>query len=173
MKKSIKYSKALAQRILSQIESGKNLREICRQDGYPTPRAVHLWRHKDIHTIGDKTFGEVFLVSESIRISNRVEQVLEAADEDGYTYLTKKLGREPSQLEVRSDEARRRRQIDTIKFLVAREISAQTKRVEVAHTGQIDSGMTVNVLSYNAAEEGSVIDLQPEHLKIEEEPTDV
>ena len=165
----------MANRILTHVENGGNLREFCRKEGSPSTKAVNDWRKRPSckvnvgsgSDIEETSFGAAFGTAEDIRISNRVEYLLESMSEDGYQFLKDKLAREPTQLELRSDEARRRREIDTVKFLAAREIASQAKRIKVEHSGEVSAGLQVNVINYNEdAPSGEIIDLQPEDLKL-------
>ena len=172
----VRYSKVMANRILKHVEEGGNLREFCRKNGAPSTWAVNDWRKRPSckvnvgsgSDIEETSFGDAFWTAEAIRISSRVEYLIESMSEDGYQFLKDKLGREPTQLELRSDEARRRREIDTVKFLAAREIASHAKRIKVEHSGEVSTGLQINLINYNGedTQSGEVIDLQPDELKL-------
>jgi hypothetical protein len=48
----ITYSDAIAQRICDELDSGRSLEAICRDDGMPCVATVHRWARLDLHGFG-------------------------------------------------------------------------------------------------------------------------
>lgn len=160
-KKRVRYSHAIAKKILLLIESKKTIARICEMPNMPEKRSIWRWRqeHED--------FNEAFRRSEDIRLSGLVDEMIDLTEEDVIKYLKDK-GTVPDKGAVFAETQRRRLRVDTIKFLAARLYGTHSREPEETKVSTV-----VNVVNYKPETEvkevglapKKVIDLQPAHLK--------
>ncbi len=160
-KTQVRYSKKLCDEILLLIEQKKTLTYICKLEGMPSMRSIYGWRHKY------PDFNERFKVSEEIRVSCLVDEMLDMTEEgkSAYDRLVKKLGCEPSKGQLYSEEARIKERNGNTKFFVARLSGVRNDRKS---DNQDSTPIVIKSYTRDGAENSSEKinqDLQPSHLK--------
>ena len=158
----VRFSMKLAAKICVMIEDKMTISGICETKGMPHRRSIHRWRHQH------PKFHEMMLVSEAIRLSNFVDEMMDvtSVENDIIEYLTEKYFREPTQRELNAESTRRRLRVDTIKFLSA---TLYADRSASTNVTQVDK--VINVVNYasiktETPKNGNIIpDLQPAYLK--------
>lgn len=159
-KKKIRYSYALTKKILKLVESKMTISKICEIEGMPDRRSVHRWRHEH------PDFDRQMMLSEKIRLSFLVDEMIDITNEDVILRLTKQYHREPTKCELYAVTQQLRLRVDTIKFLSAKLYGTRQSDVELT---KIDN--QINVISYESIKTSKQIqnnyvpDLQPAHLK--------
>lgn len=169
-KRKPKYTKKLCKKILSLIEDKKTLAHICRLPGMPCRRTVYNWREKY------PEFDDSFHVSEDIRLSGLIDEMIENTDISSYDRLCERLKEEPSKAQLYSEENRIRERNNNTKFFASKMITSIRRRDE-----KKDSQPTEFVIKSYQSEtnidgtkplQGVVKDLQPQHLKTYDGYTD-
>lgn len=109
--KRLSYNSQLAQEICTQLSSGKSLRTICSQSGFPSQTAVFEWLaiHKD--------FAELYAQAREAWADAIFEEILEISDASELDTTINERG-----TEVANHEwiARSRLRVDTRKWALAR-----------------------------------------------------
>lgn len=159
-KPRVRYSHALSKKITSLIESKMTITKICELPDMPDRRTVHRWRHDY------PKFDAQMALSERIRLSFLVDEMIDLTEGGAIDYLVNKLSRKPDKQELYEEITRRRLRVDTIKFLSAKLYGTKNYDVEVNNVDKV-----VNVVNYQSLKpvEGisvkQVPDLQPQSLK--------
>ncbi len=161
-KKRVRFSNAIAKKILLNIEAKMTITKVCELPDMPDRRSIHRWRHQY------PEFDINFKRSEAIRLSFLVDEMIELSDMDVINYLTKRDNEQPDKTKIWAETSRIRLRVDVIKFLSANLYGAKRHDNQSSRPDNV-----VNVVNYTPAAQGitnkpatkHVQDLQPSHLK--------
>ncbi len=137
----VKYSKEIAEKLLKEMEKGRTLSEICKNDkGMPTYASVQYWIRKGTHG-----FDKEYKKSREIQIQLWIDQMVDLAEEPPPTAPDTIEDRNERKLWVNAENQRRRLKIDTLKFIAAK-LAPNLGYGE--HHGLNVQGETVNIINY-------------------------
>ncbi len=151
MARGTKMTKKLTGYICEQLEKGRTLTDICREDGMPQYRTVLKWVRED------EEFCEQYRISRESQMSYWVDEMNDIADmpppiapdeaknAKGETVI---LSDSDKKLWVNAENQRRRLKVDAIKFLSAK--IAGTFNYH-QNTGVTVQGDTINIINYASA----------------------
>ena len=151
-KKGVKYTKKIADYILGEIEKGRSLTSICREENIPTYRSVQQWVRDD-----KKDFAQGYKQARETQLNYFIDQMHDIADAPPPVppEFVENMKGEMVPLEgadrklwVNAEVQRRRLKVDTIKFQAGKLAGVMNynngKAIQVV-------GDTVNILNYAVA----------------------
>jgi len=154
----IKYSKKLGDYILGEIEKGRTLTAICREEGIPSHATVHKWVREDAKGTKWEGFGDAYKTARETQLNYFIDQMHDIADqpppvppqfvrqEDGQ--MTELKGDE-RKLWVNAENMRRRLKVDAIKFQAGKLAGVMGYNLD---KGIVVTGDVVNILNYSTIE---------------------
>jgi len=151
-RKTVKHTKKIAEYILGEIEKGRSLTSICKEETVPSYRAVQQWVRDDKYD-----FAAAYKQARETQLNLFIDQMHDIADapppvppefvknEKGEMIPLKDMDRK---LWVNAEVQRRRLKIDTIKFIAGKLAGVMNynndKAIQVV-------GDTINILNYAVA----------------------
>lgn len=156
-KRKVKYTVKAASYILVEIEKGRTLTKICKEDGLPTHRTVHNWVREDING-----FALQYKQARETQLNFFIDQMHDIADMPPPVppeFVLNEKGKEiplrdgDRKLWVNAENMRRRLKVDAIKFQAGKLAGVMgyndAKGITVV-------GDTINILNYAVAPKGDV-----------------
>lgn len=125
-KEPVRYSTEVAAIICTRLSEGETLRQICRDEGMPSPSTVIGWAKDDF----GPGFAEQYARARELGYAVMAEELVEIAD-DGANDWTVREGREVVDHE---HVTRSRLRVDTRKWLLAKALP-KVYGEKIAHTG--------------------------------------
>lgn len=113
VKKPVRYSKALGERICARLAEGEPLKQICRGPDMPNESNVRYW------ALDNAEFGALYTRAREVGYDKLAEEILRIADtlKEGTVVSTKEWGTEVTTKDMIEH---RKLQIDTRKWLLAK-----------------------------------------------------
>ena len=151
-KKGVTYTKKIADYILTEIEKGRSLTSICKEDNVPTYRSVQQWVRDD-----KNDFTRLYKQARETQLNLYIDQMHDIADapppvppefvKNDKGEMVPLAGAD-RKLWVNAEVQRRRLKIDTIKFIAGKLAGVMgynnEKSIQVV-------GDTINILNYAVA----------------------
>jgi len=106
-----RYSKAIAAKICAELETGRTLRDVCRDDGMPAQATVHLWRQSQ------EGFAEQYAQARETGYLLMADEIVEIADDGSNDWMENKHGEEVLDGE---HVQRSKLRVDTRKWLLSK-----------------------------------------------------
>lgn len=109
-----KYTKALSDRICSQLSEGISLRTVCLAEDMPSKQTVFSWLRTH------KEFLDQYAHAKTASAEAMAEEILDIADDGTNDWMTRKFGKE--EIEVPNNEVlqRSKLRVDTRKWLMSK-----------------------------------------------------
>jgi len=155
----IKYSKKLADYVCGEIEKGRTLTSICKEEGVPSHATIHKWvKESDCgEAVGKEweNFGPKYKSARETQINHLIDQMHDIADapppvppqkvrdENGNMIPLEGTDRK---LWVNAENQRRRLKVDAIKFHTAKLAGVMGHNLE---KGVMVQGDTINIINYS------------------------
>lgn len=136
---AIRFSKDIAERICDDLASGMTLRQVCRQEGMPTPQAVILWVNED--RCG---FAEQYARAREIGYKVMADELLDIADNGANDWMQREGFAVPDHEHI----ARSRARLDTRKWLLSKALP-KIYGDKLIHAGEGPDGAIVNHVTYS------------------------
>lgn len=126
------YSAKAADRILSELASGRTLREVCRDDGMPAESTVRLWALDD-----REGFSARYARAREIGYYSMADETIEIAD-DGSNDWMMRHGDEGAGWQANGEHIQRSRlRVDTRKWMLSKVLpKIYGERHAIEHTGK-------------------------------------
>jgi hypothetical protein len=162
------YSDKLATYVLGEIEKGRTLTSICREEGVPSHATIHKWVRDDY-----KGFGAKYQTSRETQLNYFIDQMHDIADAPppvppefvrNDKGEMEKLEGTDRKLWVNAENQRRRLKVDAIKFQTAKLAGVMGHNLEKGITVQ---GDTINIINYATAPTDT-IDIDAPEVKVKE-----
>lgn len=104
----------LADKILSELETGRSLRDVCRDEGMPSEAMVRRWAREDAE------FGAQYARAREIGYHAMADELLEISD-DGQNDWMERNGEDSDGWQVNGEHLQRSRlRVDTRKWLLSK-----------------------------------------------------
>ena len=170
-KKGVTHTKKVASYILSELEKGRTLTRICKDDSVPTYSTVQKWVRDDI-----EDFGHKYKIARESQLNLWVDQMMDIADlpppvppetvkDDKGKEVPLKDG--DRKLWVNAENQRRRLKVDTIKFQAGKlaGVMGHNTKAGVQVTGDV-----INILNYATMDPALVVNIEESVAEVKEVP---
>lgn len=159
--KRVKFSKPLGEHIALEMEKGRTLTEICKDEGMPSLRAVHKWKYDF------PEFAQRYEEAEVNRLNLRIDLLHDLADlpPPNPNDAPKDLTPAEKKQWVNMVMHQRRNKMDSIKFEAAKMMPKKygEDRMDVVQTGD-----TYNIVNYSVPSEQIAENVEMEQKQDEE-----
>lgn len=155
--RGIPYSREVMDRIYARMAGGESIKDICDSADMPNARTVREW----IVKYPDE--GPQYARARDLQAEAMADEILKISDDStGDTYTVIENGREVTKVDQENIN-RSRLRVDSRKWLLSKMSPRKYgDRVEVEHSGTVNTGMTVTVNVIPAKPEPAPIDVEPE-----------
>ena len=167
----LKYTEKAAKYILTELEKGRTLTSICKEEDLPAYRTIQQWVTDD-----KEGFKERYDQARLHQVNMFIDKMHDIADlpppvppefvknEHGDMIPLEGTDRK---LWVNAENQRRRLQVDTIKFTAAKLVGAMNAKMERGVTIQ---GDTINIMNYSTPQQLMESDIQgyPDDIEVKQ-----
>jgi hypothetical protein len=170
-KRNVGFTKKRADYILKELEKGRTLTRICKDDDLPTYSTVQKWVRDDV-----EDFAQAYKVARESQLNLWVDQMMDIADlpppvppetvkDDKGKEIALKDG--DRKLWVNAENQRRRLKVDTIKFQAGKlaGVMGHNTKAGVQVTGDV-----INILNYATMDPALIVAVDPSVAEVKEVP---
>lgn len=134
-----RYTKALADRICAELATGRTLRDVCRDEGFPHEATVRVWAHKNY-----QGFFTQYTEARQIGYMAMADELFDIADDGRNDWVERNDPDNPGYAVNGEVVARSRLRLDTRKWMLSK---ALPKIFGEKITAEVDATVTVNVVA--------------------------
>jgi hypothetical protein len=124
-----KYTKALANKVYKAIAGGKSLRQIDKDERFPSKAVISEWALNDEKYPG---FPEQYIRAQKIKAMNYVDEIIDISDDTEFDWIEKQRPDGSTYETVNADHITRARlKVDTRKWLASKLIPHYSDKLKI------------------------------------------
>ena len=140
-----KYTQKLADKICTQLATGKSLRRICEKEGMPEARTVHYWLLDGKH----EEFFLQYARAREIQAEMMFDEILDVADDGSNDYMTITKGDVEYNIENKEVTNRSRLRVDSRKWYLSKVLpKVYGDKLDVTSEGKSIKGNSVTFVEF-------------------------